>query len=857
MNKNRGRKKHWLHYALIVLLLLAMVASFWVFTRENNDRILVQNQIYAEYVAKQTAGRVEDRIDTYIKSMNVLAYTVSSTITEPHVSAEYLGFLQDASVFDYVEFINTDGTNLNADGLTSDASDRENYILGMRGETGYHVIFNSRITHETLVNFYAPVTLDGNIIGVLNGMMREVTLSESLAAEISGYSAKSFICLNDGTIISYSGCDEKPADNLLTGMEQDQFADEESLSGLREAFTNRTSYRYLGNGSQGRSCISVVPVADSWMLVQTFPSAVTAKMESRSNRAGLKLELRLLTLFLIYVLYLILSGMRKRKWLMSEKARLGSIVQSLTPLFSRLGLVDCGKQSYEYLQGTPPDLPASGSLDDLKKYMSSHYALDEDGISELPPIFDMDLVRDELRDGKPYMQYECRVQWEKERYEDTSILCLDSRDGVPTSFVFAVQDVTTLKEQEHAIQQTLRNAFSAAEDLSQAKSDFLARMSHDMRTPMNAVLGMTRIALTHLDDRQRVRDCLGKIDEAGRKLLSLINDTLDMSKIESGGIMLEEAAFDLTQEIDMIFQTALDASKENGQELTFTMEPFRHSRVIGDAARLRQVIWNLLDNAIKYTPSGGTIGFEARELPSRTAKSGHYEFIVEDNGDGIDPELMGKIFEPFVRAELPRCDLGTGLGLPIAKVITKLMDGDIRVDSAIGKGSKFTVHIFLKLPDDTVPEPEEQDSGDAVDVPAETENLSITRHAGAKVLLVEDNALNTEIAMELLEMAGLVVETAENGMEAVSMALKSPVNYYDVILMDLQMPVMDGYEATRTIRGSGREDLLRVPIIAVSANAFQEDVSKAEDAGMNGHVMKPIELDKILEALDKYMGKPD
>ncbi len=844
----------WVHYLLIAVLLLGVFVSFWAFARENSERISEQNQRYAEDVAWQAAASIEDRLESREKELDVLTYLVSETIREPNVSSDYLKLLQGTSVFDYVEFIDAEGINHNADGETSNSTDRESYIRGMQGESGRLVIFNSRITHETLVDFYAPVTCSGEIVGVLNGMFREETLDGALSMEVFGKETKSFICMEDGAVIGFSGYDEKPMDNLFAALEEDQVVDAETLAGLKEAFAEHESYRFYGQATYGRGSVSAVPVSDDWMLVQTFPSAVTAQMESDANRTGLRLELRLLTMFLIYAAYLIVSGVKKRRALQSEKVRLGNIVQSLTPLFTRLGIIDHARQSYEYIQGVPPNLSAEGSLADLREYMYPHYFHGNDA-SSMSPVFDWNEIAASLSGGKPYVQYEYRMDWDSERWENTSVLSLDQKEGGPTSVIFAVQDVTALKKQESAIQQTLRDAFHTAEDLSHAKSDFLARMSHDMRTPMNAVLGMTQIALTHLDDREQIRNCLEKIDTSGRRLLALINEVLDMSKIESGGLVLVEAPFTITDQVDEVYQEAFRLTSEKGQHFHLGIGKIKHNHVLGDGERLKQVLWNLLDNAIKFTPPEGTIRLTVGELTSRTPTSGYYEFIVEDTGSGIEPGLLSRIFEPFVRADSQSGDSGTGLGLPITQTIVKLMDGDISLESEVGQGTTFTVRVFLKLPEGASQLPAEAEtsgvwSGKAAEAGGES---LLMRHAGTKALLVEDNEINMEIAVELLTMAGVEVESAENGAVAVSMVQERPPGYYDVILMDLQMPVMDGYEAARTIRSLGREDASRIPIIALSANAFQENISKAQDVGMNGHVMKPFNLDKVLAALDECL----
>jgi len=845
----------WEHYLLVTILLCAVVASFIAFVRENHARILNQNEKYAYDAAIQTASRVEDMLEARSTTLNLLSITVAETIKQPWIGQDFLKLLQETSVFDYVEFIDEDGLNHNADGVTSDSSDRKNYLRGIRGETGFHVIFNSRITHETLINFYAPVRYHGKIIGVLNGMFREESLREAISVKLFDEDTKSLICMSDGTVISSYGY-SSPMENLLDSLKQDDTVPEETTSEIQNAFASHEVFHLTAQGPSGNICVSYIPIGDDWMLVQMFPSAVTRQMTTNAYSAGMKLELRLIIFSLIYVTYLILTNLHKRRQLTSEKVRLGGIVEGLVPLFARLVIIEPERRSYEYLKGAPSDLPVRGTVASLEHYMSSHYLRSGDGdLSFTHP--DLEEIRASLCRETAFLQYEYCVRWDGEdRWENASILSLRQKDGVPVSLIVAIQDVTALQRQKDAMQQTLRDAFHTAEDLSRAKSDFLARMSHDMRTPMNAVLGMASIALSHLDDGARVRDCLEKIDASGRRLLSLINDVLDMSKIETGGIALDEARFDLADEIDTVLDEARSAAAKKDLRLDVEIVPFDHRAVRGDSERFGQVLRNLLDNAVKYTPPGGLVTFRARELPSRTSKSGHYEFTVEDTGEGIDPAFQRKIFEPFVRGEACRDDLGTGLGLSIAQTVVKLMDGDIQAESEPGRGSKFTADMFLKLEGDVSP----HTSGQKAACPAAPEDAGsepkpVTRHAGVRVLLAEDNEINREVALELLEMAGIQAETAENGAEAVAMTRKNPPAYYDLVFMDLQMPVMDGYEASRAIRDSGREDLLRIPIVAVSANAFQENVVRAKDAGMNDHVMKPVDLDRLLAALDKWLPK--
>jgi len=721
---SRGRVAH---YLFVTVLLCAAAASFFVFTGETRTRILEQNQQYAYDAAIHAAGRVEDMREARTAALDLMLLTVAETVAESWLDQDHLSLLQESSIFDYVEFIDTNGWNYNADGTTFDVSGRKNFLCGIRGETGSHVIFDSRLAHETLVSFYTPVRYHDEIIGVLNGMCREERLWQAISGKILGADTKSFLCMEDGTVISSYGCSSS-VKNLLDSMARHGGTSEATLSEVRSTFTERGTLSYTARSSSGASSVSVVPVGADWMLVQTVPSAVTEQMAAGANRIGMKQALCLAALCLIYAVYLAITNLYERRRLTSER-----------------------------------------------------------------------------------------------------------------------QDMTALRRQMDAMQQALRDAFRAAEDGSRAKSDFLSRMSHDMRTPMNAVLGMTAIALSHPEDGSRVRDCLEEIDASGRRLLDLINEVLDMSKIESGGLALDEAGFDLAVELDKVLEKARSAAAKKEIRLDAAVTPMDHTAVLGDAVRLGQVLWNLLDNAVKYTPPGGTVTFRARELSCHTPKSGQYEFTVEDTGIGIDPQLLPKIFEPFTRGKSGGA--GTGLGLSVAQAVVKLMNGGIKAESEPGRGSKFAVHLFLKVEESLPSSGAAPPKGGL----AEAESRPIMRHAGIRVLLAEDIEINRVIVREILKKAGLLVETAENGAEAVELVRKQPPAYYDLVFMDLQMPVMDGYQASRAIRDSGREDLRQIPIVAVSANAFHEDVLRAKDAGMNDLVMKPVDLDRLLAALDQWL----
>ena len=429
------------------------------------------------------------------------------------------------------------------------------------------------------------------------------------------------------------------------------------------------------------------------------------------------------------------------------------------------------------------------------------------------------------------------------------VLAEMAEDGSPKRAVYVAQDVTESKQKEEREQQALREACEAANHANEAKSEFMSRMSHDIRTPMNAIIGMTAIAEKHLDDKERVADCLKKITVSSKHLLSLINEVLDMSKIESGKIELVEEEVNLAELIDNLVTMIRPVIQGKNHNLAVDVTNVKHENVIGDGVRMQQIFMNILSNAAKYTPDGGKIELNVVEKPSGIQGYSSYEFMFRDNGIGMSKEFLEKLFEPFSREASSRVNKieGTGLGMAIARNIARIMNGDIVVESVLGKGTTFVVTLSFKLADGT--------DSDAKKKEAQSQIDHETMLVGRRVLLVEDNALNREIAEEVIAQTGVLVESAADGKEALEMFEKSPAQYYDMIFMDIQMPVMNGYDATRAIRALAHEDAASIPIIAMTANAFAEDIRMSREAGMNEHLTKPLDMEQLMQCLRKWLGK--
>ena len=398
-------------------------------------------------------------------------------------------------------------------------------------------------------------------------------------------------------------------------------------------------------------------------------------------------------------------------------------------------------------------------------------------------------------------------------------------------------------EKELEYQNELKEARDRAEAASRAKSAFLFNMSHDVRTPMNAIIGFTDIAQKHIHDIDKVADSLQKIKNAGMHLLSLLNDVLDMSRVESGHVEITEEPADLLEIMDGIAPIVSPLAMAKNIDYKTVYDGIRDRRVRADILHINQVVINLLTNAVKYTAEGGTVTLRLEQ--EEDVKDGvcMYSIIVEDTGIGMSKEFMAGMFESFVRENREEVmkENGVGLGLAITKRLVTLMNGTITVASELGNGSVFTVKLPLKI------QSEEEAETREAEVIHEPKSLE-----GKKILLVDDNELNREIAVEILEDSGMVVDMACNGMEAVEMVKQNGMRFYDAILMDIQMPVMNGYEATEAIRALP-DDGKPVVIIALSANAFEEDKRKSLSVGMNAHIPKPVNAAELVETLRKYI----
>ncbi|HJJ48024.1 MAG TPA: PAS domain-containing protein [Methanocorpusculum sp.] len=437
---------------------------------------------------------------------------------------------------------------------------------------------------------------------------------------------------------------------------------------------------------------------------------------------------------------------------------------------------------------------------------------------------------------------------------------LTYRDGIPETMLVRSIKVDAMQRERLELnkqvaeqKEKLEKALDEAEAANKAKSAFLFSMSHDVRTPMNAILGFTNMALKHPEDKEKVIDSLEKTKQAGNLLLSLINSVLDMSRIESGNAKLEEIPSNVMHSYDKIESTMMELAKTKDIDLSFTFGKIKNRFVFADTDRCSRVLLNLIGNAVKYTKEGGYVKVFCEQTGMENGY-GIYRYSVEDNGIGMSEEFQKHAFDEFAREETATVSgiQGTGLGLSVCKAFVNLMGGTIECQSKQGVGTTFTVTLPLKLQDEDKAEAREEEENlqNSLAFEAAPEHVFVD-FTGKRVLLVEDNEMNREIAADILEDAGFIVESAEDGSVAVKLVKEKGPAYFDFILMDIQMPVMDGYAATKEIRKlDGAENL---PIIAVSANAFAEDRKASLEAGMNDHIPKPIDVGILMKTIARFL----
>ena len=967
--------------ANVLVFLIAVSVIFSLSARENYARQMHQIDEYISVLSSRTAQHVSDVFRDKRAAIRSAAYLYGELRHSRKAEEEYLSVIEQDSGFDLVRFVDENGMSSSSDGENRDVSDRDYFLKGMQGESGYTVVMESRFTGAKLIGFYTPVWFEDHICGVLVGFLQEEKVSEILKTDLYGYPAFTMMVNGDGEQLGqYEAHGLQKIKNLSEVM---QFVQVDSEAAVKDAVRTRTSTAFSFVGTEGVSTGDIQPIEGTdWLLFQLFPSEAVKELTDEVNFDE-RFAMILFGLVLLMCVGQFAYITRRRMATAHEerkRSQITSLFQSVADDYLCLidvdlttereeqfrihrgsRLIDWAGGNYDYTHCigqyteeivSPHDrarFRQATRLDVLKKVLAEQkdFYLEYDGVvagepcrlqgkfaidgtdpknphmligirditrqtaeriqaqtsmdlivsaastvypfileenltkNEVHTVYNQGIVKEGLlehltmeemmeslketvelpedydrlyaamnreaqlaayRRGERVMHIQVR-----QRGDDGALHWMETRNILmenPSGEICCIS-MTQCIDDEMRRTAELEQAKEAAESANKAKSIFLFNMSHDIRTPMNAIMGFSALAEKYINEPERVQDCLRKINVSGAHLLRLINNVLDLARIESGKLAVELKAQDITEmleKVEYIFQS--DIEKKN---LQFTIEKdIQDNIVFMDILKINQIELNLIGNAVKYTPPGGRILYSVRQI-GRKDGFATFRCSVKDTGIGMSKAFQRVVFDAFERENSSAVmgNEGAGLGLAIAKRLVEELGGSITCESEEGKGSEFICTYTFRI-------------GTEADLEQETKvDLAPLHIEGKRVLLVEDNELNREICREILESNGFLVEEAADGDIAVEKVRTAKEGQYDLVLMDVQMPRMNGYEATKRIRALENPTLAQIPVIAVTANAFEEDKRAAKEAGMDAHIPKPINVNELKQTIARLFQKKE
>lgn len=684
------------------------------------------------------------------------------------------------------------------------------------------------ITGKPIITIAKASSATGNIVAF--DIFPEYFQVENNSQELPEGSSY-FLCDSSGTILYQKS-------SLNAGKEELQRYVSDLIGDIQDgAFDSSDSYVYDLNGKKRAVYYDIAD--NGWISIITIPYA--SLLEDVYN-----IFWGYLAILVFFLIAAVLMGIREYH-LNQNIARTNDTVRVLGNSYYAIYRINLNSYTYEMIKGSDyvrTRIPKIGAYEDLIKVIEE--IMEPGAFQEFSQSFSVNnitqLVSQRVKDyGGDFRRLFNGV------YRWVNVRMLFDESLSPGEVVLCFREVEEEKQRQLQEIELLSTSLEAARKSEESKNSFFSSMSHDMRTPLNAIIGLSELAESHGEDSQKVKEYLKKINVSSKQLLGLINDILEISRLEQGSLTFEDKQMNLRQCVEecvSVFRSQID-QEQKSFSLNFEMQD---EMVYGDSFRINQILNNLLSNAIKFTQPGDEISLAVREI--ETKEHAKYQFVVTDTGAGMSKGFLDKIFVPYERETRfgAKNVVGTGLGMPIVKNIVSQMGGQIVVDSTLGQGSTFTVTLPFELVQSEALEPSEQQVSEGEQQPD-----SQSRLKGKKILLAEDNDINMEIATELLQMYGMEVLQAWNGAEAVQKFEASQPYEIQGILMDMQMPEMDGCEASRRIRSMNRPDAKTIPIIAVTANAFAEDLAATTAAGMNAHISKPIEFQLLCETLEKLL----
>lgn len=825
-----------------MFLIICISCSLFFFIKKNEERNLKFIEEYTDELSYTTAEYIGNTFKDLMVSIREIAYLYGNVVNPPEADPEFLKEIEDTVNFDYVRFVSGDGIKYTSDGRSVRCQEEDYYIKGMQGRSGITEVASSRIDNQKLIGFYTPIYYEDKVAGVAVGFIDSKSVSRLLRTEISSHTANTYLLKRGGHVIGqYMTRDALEVENIS---ELSDKIGVDNAERLKRAVTFRSSTSFIFGNYNNKSVGCVVPVPGTdYVLCQLFPSEASGYIIDKTKQDGYMLLFFVFASGLTYIIPLLWQFRRKKR---KKDSKINELEQLFinSPSYIYSGIVLINKNTWEASR-VLPDKSIYERVDmgnwvqyeaRLMTYVQDkdkkevHAAIRKENLENLEPGASFNISYGSANEYEPGKRHYYISTISVQNINKEEYVVIYSRDNT--------------RNAERHMEQTelLKSALEKAEDANKAKSQFFLNMSHDIRTPMNAIIGFADLLEKYSDNPEKQKQYIDNIKSAGVYLLGLINNVLEMARIESGKISLDEELVNISEvmkSLQIIFK-----SEYEKKHLTInrTMKGSKHQYIYCDVTKLHEIYLNVISNAVKYTPDGGTISIDMEEYESDKEGYANFKTIIKDSGIGISEEFLPHIFDSFSREKTVTENkiIGSGLGMGITREYVELMGGTIDIESQLGVGTKVTIIIPHRLADGIA---EKKQPG----------NINYNKLEGKRVLLAEDNELNREIATEILSDAGLIVETAEDGIKCVAALEKAEPGYYDLVLMDIQMPNMDGYKASRIIRALADDDKANIPIIAMTANVYETDKQKAFDAGMNGFTCKPIEVDKLFAAINDVL----
>lgn len=831
------KKKKKIYWSLILCIIIAAVVFPFSVT-QMRDTLLKSGQSMGGEVASKYGAREEMYTEQYEYLLNLLEYQLRPGNTIVDTEQFMKNFLNMAD-----ETMNLTGLEIYSyiDGEIAAATPWEDDVSYHVEETDWYQgalrtdgIYYTDVYEDVRLKTEV-VTLAKRIEGTENVVAADLypeNMADSILEDLPDQSHY-FLSDGEGTLLNWhvtrKDLSKEEIQNRYLGFFHDIKAGKHA------------SYDSPIEGMDGKQRgVYYFELDNGWYSVITIP--FDQLLEPLKESWGM--FLLVMMFFIILLIAFLLLEYRANK-----KARLyNDIVRVLGNSYYALYMIDLNQNQYFMLKGSDyvrERLPQKGSYDALLDILKE--IVEDDTYQQFREAFARDnmfeLTRQRVRDfggdfkrmfNQEYRWVHVQMLYDESLQQDSVVLCF--------------KDIDNTKKQELSRMEFMQESLDSVDQMAKSKNIFFSNMSHDMRTPLNGIIGLTNLAMSNLEDPERTKDTFRKIQGLSNQLLTLINDILELSKMEQGKLEIRNQNFNIREnmeELVFVYQTQITDKQKQFDVLIHVDDEWVNS----DWSRIQQILDNLLSNAFKFTEENGKIRLQVTEQKDSNSKFGKYQIIVEDDGAGMSRDFLKKIFIPFEReTKFGAAKVaGTGLGMPIVHDLVIKMQGTIEVTSSLGNGTTFTVMLPLEICNTDASGNTEQSGEDTTDSVEELDGN------GRKVLIAEDNEINMEIGVEILRMFGFEVEQAWNGKEALDLFRESEENEYALIVMDMKMPVMDGCEAARQIRRLNRPDAKTIPIIAATANAFTEDIALTQKAGMNAHISKPIDFDVLKKTIAKLL----